>query len=100
MSRSIGDLWCSDLGVICTPDVFDVPRTDRDVCVVAGSDGLFEFMTNDEVGAAIFSRRRELRTACVALVDEAVRRWVKHTKASYVDDITVALAFFDESAAL
>lgn len=49
MSRSLGDMCAHRAGVSSTPEVFevDVPGTVRYLCVA--SDGLWEFMSNEEV---------------------------------------------------
>ena len=54
VSRSLGDLECSG-AVICTPDIFKVPiagkqRTHR---FVLGCDGLWDVMSNAEVGKIV-----------------------------------------------
>ena len=49
MSRSIGDRIAIDLGVIPDPEVLDINLTPLDKFVVIASDGVWEFMSNEEV---------------------------------------------------
>ena len=55
MSRSIGDLLAKSLGVIATPDTKIVRRDfEHDKCLVLCSDGVIEFLTNEEVGDIVY----------------------------------------------
>ena len=49
MSRSIGDRIAIDLGVIPDPEVEDIVLTPLDKFIVIASDGVWEFMSNEEV---------------------------------------------------
>lgn len=50
VSRSIGDQWTSHLGVISTPDVkeYELSEGDHDLFLILGSDGLWEWLTNQQ----------------------------------------------------
>jgi integrin-linked kinase-associated serine/threonine phosphatase 2C len=50
MSRSIGDHGSKNLGIIATPVITKYDRNlNSDMFVVAGSDGLWDVMENEEV---------------------------------------------------
>ena len=51
VSRSIGDLYCAR-GIICTPELHRVPLSGEGTThrFVIASDGLWDVMTNEEVG--------------------------------------------------
>jgi len=49
MTRSFGDGLAKSIGVIAVPDIFTHQITQNDSIIVIASDGLWEFMTNDEV---------------------------------------------------
>ncbi|XP_051115056.1 protein phosphatase 2C 16-like isoform X2 [Andrographis paniculata] len=57
MSRSIGDRYMKP-SIIAEPEVMLVPRGKEDECLVLGSDGLWDVMSNEEVCQA--ARRRIL----------------------------------------
>ncbi|CAN0901480.1 Protein phosphatase 2C 56 [Linum grandiflorum] len=64
MSRAIGDRYLRPF-VIPVPEVTFTTRTEEDECLIVASDGLWDVMTNDEVGEVarrILRRWRRLAT--------------------------------------
>ena len=55
MSRSICDTVAKQAGCISTPEVFEVDLGADVRFIVLASDGLWEFMSNQEVRCAFFS---------------------------------------------
>lgn len=53
MSRSMGDRVAHSVGVISLPEVntFSISRTDK--FIVVGSDGLFQFLSNEKIAQII-----------------------------------------------
>lgn len=49
MSRSIGDLNAQSVGVISTPEIFWHSTMKEDLFIVLASDGIWEWLTNDQV---------------------------------------------------
>lgn len=49
MSRAIGD-WYLRPWIIPVPEITFMTRTDEDECLILASDGLWDVMTNEEVG--------------------------------------------------
>ena len=49
MSRSIGDLIAHTAGVTCTPEIKTIKFTGKERAIVIASDGLWEFVSNEEV---------------------------------------------------
>ena len=49
VARSLGDELMKVYGVAPTPTVTSLDMTPRDRCLVLGSDGLYEFLTNEDV---------------------------------------------------
>ena len=95
MSRSLGDLLATSLGVIATPDTkFYRRQQDKDRAVVVCSDGVHEFMSNEEIGDIIqpFYANNETEGACRKLVEEATQKWMREE--SVIDDITAIVIFF------
>lgn len=91
MSRSLGDSVAHTAGVSSEPEFTEReldPATDK--FVVVATDGLWEFVTNDQ--AAEFVHRSRGPTDSVdVLVQEANRRWMDEEQV--IDDTTVITAF-------
>lgn len=96
MTRSIGDTLLSKYGVIPAPDVTHIVLTDDDMFMVLASDGIWEFLSNQEVVSLVGKMRMDKATpreTAKVLVQEAVRRWRR--KERVVDDITVVVIWLD-----
>jgi serine/threonine protein phosphatase PrpC len=95
MSRSFGDFYAEDVGVICEPDFFEFDIINEKIkAVVIGSDGLFEFMENEKIKNIIlkFINKNDAVGCCKKLVEEAHKSWTIDSK--ICDDITVIVLFF------
>lgn len=55
MSRSIGDQIAKSVGVICDPDIREINIDKDDKFIILASDGLWEFLSNEEVNFVFFS---------------------------------------------
>ena len=88
--RSLGDAVAHTAGVISTPEFTERdldPATDK--CVVLATDGLWEFVNNQEtidmtVAAGSYSKSVDV------LVEEANKRW--KAEEQVIDDTTVITA--------
>lgn len=49
MSRSLGDKAGRDVGVISDPEIFETILNEEDRFLIIASDGVWEFLTNEEV---------------------------------------------------
>ena len=88
VARSIGDLAYKRHGVSPKPTVTTVPLDARDRCLVSGSDGLYEFLSNDEIVVLCQQHvAAGAATAARALVLESAARWRQNSR-KYRDDIT------------
>lgn len=100
MTRSIGDTVLSEYGVSPVPEVTYTILGPEDSFLVLASDGVWEFMTSQEVVDFVGRMRREGKSASdasEALVREAVRRWRRNEVV--VDDTTAVvmwMAWADE----
>lgn len=75
MSRSIGDRIAADVGVISDPVVtYHFLRPERHRCLVLASDGVWEFMSNEEAVQTAMSSA-EPSAAAVAVCERAQRHW-------------------------
>lgn len=95
MSRSLGDTVAEKLGVIAVPDVKICRRQfEKDRAIVLCSDGVTEFLTNEQIGEIVFPyyASNDTEGACRKLVEESTQMWMKED--SVIDDITAVVIFF------
>lgn len=92
MSRSIGDLVAGQAGVIPSPDVKVFQLTPSDKFIILASDGIWEFVSNEECVtiAANFCITGKFAAACEQIVELALCRW--NQEDTSVDDITIIIA--------
>lgn len=96
MTRSIGDTVLTEYGVSPVPEVSYAKLTSADSFIVLASDGVWEFMSSQEVVDFVGRLRREGKTAdgaAESLVREAVRRWRRNE--IVVDDTTAVVMWMD-----
>ena len=95
MSRSMGDEVAHSVGVSTEPEVLEFLLGPNDRFVVIGSDGLWEFLSNELICEMVipFYIENQPEAAANKLVREAHARW-KHEE-EVVDDITVVVIFLD-----
>ena len=94
MSRSIGDLIATSLGVIPVPEFVEFELNDDTLFIVMASDGIWEFISNEKVKEMVmpFYEKKDPHGAGKALIAEATRYWEEED--IVVDDITVIVVFF------
>jgi serine/threonine protein phosphatase PrpC len=93
MSRSLCDAVAHSAGVSSEPEFVDYefnPNGREDLCLVMASDGLWEFMTDQEVMDIAFTTT-EPRFAVDRLISESNERWMREEQV--IDDTTVCVAF-------
>lgn len=92
MSRSLGDTVAHSAGVISDPEFTEWALTDRDKVLVCASDGLWEFMSDQEV-IDMCDQDNDCRRIVDLLIMEANARWMKEEQV--IDDTTVIVARID-----
>lgn len=82
--------------MIQTPEVNHTVLSAEDRMLVICSDGVWEFLNNNEVMNLVtpFYAKGQPELACEKLVSESVRWWKKEDEV--VDDITAIVLFFNE----
>jgi serine/threonine protein phosphatase PrpC len=100
MSRSLGDLVAASVGVSCEPEILEFTLTSEDKFIVLGSDGIFEFLSNEDVVKIVvpYWKLGDPQSAADMLVKEALGRWCKVSysqEEEVVDDITCIVIFLD-----
>ena len=102
MSRSFGDQIGASVGIISEPEIIEYYFNKDDLFFILATDGLWEFMTNDEVFFFIIQVANTLKEyyfkdniegAAQFLVNEATKRWIKEEE--IIDDITLILVFLE-----
>ena len=94
MSRSIGDLLASTLGVIPEPEFIEMDIDKDTKFAVLASDGVWEFLDNKKVKDLVmpFYKKNDPEGACKLLISESTKWW--NEEDIVVDDITVICLFF------
>jgi len=95
MSRSFGDTIACRAGVHAVPEVKVFEFSEEDKIIVLASDGVWEFLDNEQVASIVypyfFSKNAE--AAAESLIKEAYKSWKREE--SVVDDITCIIIFLD-----
>lgn len=93
MSRSVGDLCFTKVGVTHEPTVSSRTIEHEDEWIIMASDGIWEFITNREAVEIVRKTWDEHKSATMctrALINKAKDRWFEMEKI-YRDDITVTM---------
>ena len=92
LSRSIGDddLHFADI-VSSKCDISEHQITERDVCIVCATDGVFDMMKDFEVAHIIKRNLPNLKQAAIDIVNECEWKWRLRTYHGRVDDITITI---------
>lgn len=95
MTRSFGDGVAARVGVHADPEMREIELTKEDKFIVLASDGVWEFLRNEDVGRIIypFYLKKNAEGAAECLVREAFKKWKKEE--DIIDDITCIVIFLD-----
>ena len=95
MSRSFGDEVGHEVGVIVNPEIKDYEFVNEDKFIVVASDGIWEFISNEEVIDIVkdFYLIDDIKGALNFLYKEASKRWIMEEE--IIDDITIVLIFLN-----
>lgn len=95
MSRSFGDQVASRVGVNAVPEMGELRLTAQDKVIVIASDGVWEFLENEEVANIVypFYLQKNAEGAAENLVRAAFKKWKKEE--NVIDDITCIVIFLD-----
>ena len=96
MSRSIGDGYAHKVGVIDEPEILVFRIEDiKPKAIILGSDGVFEFMKNEEIKniVAKYFYSMDSQGCAKEIVEGSRKIWENSGYA--IDDITCVVGFFD-----
>ena len=97
MSRSIGDGHAKTLGVLAEPDIFEYTLNEGDKFIVCASDGVWEYLSNDDVMNTVkdvYEKEGKAEEACEVLVKKASLEWKRENNKT-MDDISCAILFLN-----
>ena len=94
MSRCIGDIDSKKIGIIPNPEIIEYNINDKTKYMIIGSDGIWEFMDNEEVMeiANEYYLDNDVKGLCKCLYETSVDYW--NEADYYLDDITAIAVFF------
>uniref|UniRef100_A0A0A9BXE9 protein-serine/threonine phosphatase n=1 Tax=Arundo donax TaxID=35708 RepID=A0A0A9BXE9_ARUDO len=93
-TRSLGDVAAESVGVIAEPEVKSVEITPPHLFLVVASDGVFEFLSSQEV-VDMVAMYEDPRDACSAIAAESYKLWLQHENRT--DDITIIIVHIRDS---
>ena len=95
MSRSFGDEVATRVGVFSEPEVKIFPYSEEDNFIIIGSDGLWEYVSNEEVIDIVseYFENKDCDGAVSKLYEISHERWVQYD--DYIDDISIIVVFLE-----
>ena len=90
-TRSIGDCIAKQLGVSANPEIFDFELDSDCKAFIICSDGVTEFLSNQDIGRIIQQHDDDPLEACREVVKTSFIAWTEYGEK--VDDITAIVAF-------
>jgi serine/threonine protein phosphatase PrpC len=93
MSRSFGDDVAHMIGVESNPEIMEYKVCEEDKFILAGSDGIFEFISSDEAVNMVkdFYLKDDIEGALNHLYKISSQRWIMEEEV--IDDITLIIMF-------
>lgn len=89
MSRSIGDEVSHTVGVSSDPEIRVYTISESDQFLVLASDGVWEFLTNQQVATLVATCADDMEAAAASVVQESTKRWQEVEEV--IDDITFVI---------
>lgn len=77
MTRSMGDKVGAQAGVIAEPELIDFTITPEDKFIVIASDGVWEYLSNEDVMNIVlpYTERDNVEMAAEKLINESTNAW-------------------------
>lgn len=91
-TRSLGDEVAEEIGVIAIPEVTTRALTPEDRVLILASDGIFEFLTNQQV-VDLCTEHEDPLDACKAVLSKSYEEWLEYE--TRVDDMTIIVLYLD-----
>eukprot|EP00939_MAST-03C_sp_MAST-3C-sp1_P000431 g431.t1 len=97
-TRSIGDALAQGIGVYAEPEMMELKLNAQHKYLILASDGIWEFITNQEAVDILEKNKQTPLRACHALVQKAYQLWLQYEVRT--DDITVIVVKLDGLASM
>jgi len=94
MARSIGDDIAATVGVHAVPEVLTYKITEKDKFMVIASDGVWEFLSNEQVAEMVRVCGEDGEQAAREICAKSYREW--RDEEEVVDDITAVVVHFQK----
>jgi len=94
ISRTVGDEVAQTVGVISVPEIIPHSVQSNDIFLILASDGVWEFLSNEQAVSVVWKYKHDLQTAADELVNEAAKQWRKEEEVQ--DDITVIIVLLNQ----
>ncbi|SOV81037.1 protein phosphatase PPM6, putative [Plasmodium sp. gorilla clade G3] len=92
MSRAIGDITSSFIGVTCEPTIKILDKLEEDKFIIVATDGIWEFISSEEcVQMVSKKKKKKVHIAMEEIIKESWRRWAR---IDTVDDMTLVILYF------
>ena len=91
MTRSIGDDMAKCCGIIPEPEVKCIKLESTDAFVIIGSDGVWEYMSNEDAVKTAYEYGKEKSHESVSTIVESAYNLWQDNDDTYTDDITCIL---------
>jgi len=77
MSRSVGDIVASSVGVICIPEVKEFTIEKNSKFIIIASDGVWEFLSNEKIVEIVnpYYKTGDSSGAADKIVEESLKMW-------------------------
>jgi len=95
MARSIGDDIAATVGVHAVPEIMTYELTDKDKFMVIASDGVWEFLSNEQVVEMVRQCGDDGERAAREVCARSYHEW--RAEEEVVDDITCVVVHFKQS---
>lgn len=92
MSRVLGHAGVEKIGITSMPDVHNYNLTVADKAIVVCSDGVWDFIEDEEVTKVIKHFAPDAEAAAKSLVETAEQRWIEDDP-TYRDDISACVIY-------
>jgi len=93
MTRSFGDLVATPIGVSPVPEIYERKLEKNDSFIIIASDGVWEFISNQEAVDIVVSAGGDPQKAAELLYQEADKRWKREEEV--IDDITAMVLYLN-----